>query len=308
MECVIMPTNKHLPRLFVFLVLSLSAMGSLFLLSLERTKWDVAPFYTLGNHDPGASCHIPPLNDMEEFFQYFERDDGVCNDKVIVGGLGPDGEDNTGGKYVCIDEPFKFRAANCNVLSFGIAKDFSFDDQVETYGCKVLAFDPTNNLPSHQRSPGIQFFNWGLGGFRGLNTIEGWALAKVESYYGILETFGLLETEIDYLKMDIETHELEFFKDIFHNYPQLLNNVKQIGMEIHPTAYSDQDLAFSDFLMEFWAALHRMQCHGFLLADVAPNPVKETFFRWRGKERYCCYEILWINKKYMEEYNNNKSN
>ena len=38
---------------------------------------------------------------------------------------------------------------------------------------------------------------------------------------------------IDYLKLDVEGYEVPTFKSIFENAPHLLNNIKQIGMEIH---------------------------------------------------------------------------
>ena len=38
---------------------------------------------------------------------------------------------------------------------------------------------------------------------------------------------------VDYLKLDVELSELEFFQDMFFNTPHLLANVKQIAMEVH---------------------------------------------------------------------------
>lgn len=43
-----------------------------------------------------------------------------------------------------------------------INDEWSFDDSIAKYGCKVLAFDPTMNKGDHNRSSKIQFFNLGL--------------------------------------------------------------------------------------------------------------------------------------------------
>jgi hypothetical protein len=41
---------------------------------------------------------------------------------------------------------------------------------------------------------------------------------------------------IDYLKMDIEGFELEFLDNVLNDDVELLSNIKQIAMEIHPGA------------------------------------------------------------------------
>ena len=53
------------------------------------------------------------------------------------------------------------------------------------------------------------------------------------TYRDLLEHVGLLGRTIDYLKMDIEGSEMDFFENVFRSDPQLLYHVKQIGMEIH---------------------------------------------------------------------------
>ena len=48
---------------------------------------------------------------------------------------------------------------------FRIANEWSFDDSIAKYGCRVYAFDPTIGKDDHARSPQIQFFNTGLANF-----------------------------------------------------------------------------------------------------------------------------------------------
>ena len=44
---------------------------------------------------------------------------------------------------------------------------------------------------------------------------------------------NLENTIIDYLKIDIEESEVQFFQNVLNDDPEILQNVKQIGMEIH---------------------------------------------------------------------------
>ena len=43
-----------------------------------------------------------------------------------------------------------------------INNEWSFDDGIAKYGCRVYAFDPSMRKKDHFRSPKIQFFNTGL--------------------------------------------------------------------------------------------------------------------------------------------------
>lgn len=55
----------------------------------------------------------------------------------------------------------------------------------------------------------------------------------VARYTTILDKLGLTNSTIDYLKMDVEGFERDFFHDVIKNTPNLLKNVKQIALEIH---------------------------------------------------------------------------
>ena len=55
------------------------------------------------------------------------------------------------------------------------------------------------------------------------------------TYRRVLEFLNLVDATIDYLKEDIELAELKMFSNIFNEDPELLVNVKQLGMEIHPS-------------------------------------------------------------------------
>ena len=46
-----------------------------------------------------------------------------------------------------------------------IKNEWSFDESIAKYGCRVYAFDPTMNKEDHFHSQQIQFFKTGLADF-----------------------------------------------------------------------------------------------------------------------------------------------
>ena len=56
-------------------------------------------------------------------------------------------------------------------MSCRINDEWSFDDSIANYGCRVYAFDPTMNKEDHVRSPFIQFFKVGLSDFDSEGTL-----------------------------------------------------------------------------------------------------------------------------------------
>ena len=48
-----------------------------------------------------------------------------------------------GAWFLCTDDRLAIKKNDCNVLSFGIGDDFSFDEEIAfTYGCRIHSFDP----------------------------------------------------------------------------------------------------------------------------------------------------------------------
>lgn len=48
-----------------------------------------------------------------------------------------------GQKSVCLDEGVAPKPNSCYVYSFGSNGEWSFDEHIEAYGCKVFVFDPS---------------------------------------------------------------------------------------------------------------------------------------------------------------------
>ena len=69
-----------------------------------------------------------------------------------------------GQKAVCIDPSVAPQPKNCIVYSFGINNEWSFDEDMEIYGCEVFAFDLSKGMKHHNYShQHIHFYSWGLG-------------------------------------------------------------------------------------------------------------------------------------------------
>ena len=49
-----------------------------------------------------------------------------------------------------------------------------------------------------------------------------------------MKKLNLEDKIIDYFKIDVEKAELDWFENVLYETPHVLDNIKQIGMEIHP--------------------------------------------------------------------------
>ena len=74
-------------------------------------------------------------------------------------------------------------------------------------------------------------------------------LFQVDTYSNILESIDLTQTKISYMKMDIESSEFPFFNDVFDHSIQLLNNIEQIGLDIHTGRYFSKCSYFRDHVL-----------------------------------------------------------
>jgi len=151
---------------------------------------------------------------------------GVCRALKRIGGQWLDwphlpAEAADGDKFVCMDHISEDRP--CLVYSFGIANDWTFEDFMDFKGCEIHAHDPTVDFPAN-RGNNISFKKLGLG-------------VKTEPTMDTLANFlkmnGHTDTVVDYLKIDIEGHELAGFPNWLET--EALNNVNQLALELHLT-------------------------------------------------------------------------
>ena len=196
--------------------------------------------------------------------------DTVCNVKTKVGGRYIKGcYVMDGQKYVCMDDLMEdIRNEKCIIYSFGIGHDWSFEDNLAKMGCEVFAYDPTIEIKDALNHSAIKFKSIGLKGDPNIEDIY------YKSLSTILEENGHLDTEISYLKLDIEAHELTGIPIWLKT--GSLDNVQQIGMEVHlepPT---------QNVTLEFLQTFKDLQLQG-----------RFRIFNWEANN---CWKNL--NKKY----------
>ena len=92
-----------------------------------------------------------------------------------------------GDKFVCLDDMLE--KDDCVVYSFGLAADWTFEDQMDVIGCSVYAYDHTVSA-SQYRGENILFFKTGLGFGKDLKPLS-----------QIIRENGHTDKIIDYLKV-----------------------------------------------------------------------------------------------------------
>ncbi|XP_070554920.1 probable methyltransferase-like protein 24 [Ptychodera flava] len=140
-----------------------------------------------------------------------------------------------GGWNICLDVGVKQNA--CIVYSFGIAGDWSFDDDMAEYGCDVYSFDPFNGLEKHKRSARIWFYDIGLLDKDDDHVApkfpkDGNKPVKCRTLSSIKKMLHHEEKNIDVLKMDIDSDELKVVPQLLKD--DVLGNIKQLDLEVHP--------------------------------------------------------------------------
>nr|XP_027239141.1 uncharacterized protein LOC113830138 [Penaeus vannamei] len=228
-------------------------------------------------------CSLRTSLDSDKLYRYMEKVTAKCEMPVMVGGTARTKEPYIWNeKWMCLDARFNILPGKCLVYSFGISTDWSFDDDMDKrFNCKVNCFDHTISKKDHNRSSNINFYATGIAAVKG---------AKVDRYINILRRLGHENATIDYLKIDVEGAELQFFEDVFTNTPEVLNNIKQIGMEIHPGKSENRKKLYLRYIQ-------LLECLGFKLIFSHILNVPQTQFREKGEVRSCCYELVWAQDR-----------
>ncbi|CAL4067937.1 unnamed protein product, partial [Meganyctiphanes norvegica] len=210
-------------------------------LEISNTLYNNSSITATANFNTDNECQTRPLKIIKQFFNYIHRKSFDCKKLVHYGGSARKqplslSKFIDGDKPLCEDALFPFPRNDCIVYSFGINEEWSFDEAMAAKGCQVHSFDPTMEVGDHQHSPGVRFHNLGIGGTKGMVSIEGMdQKVPVDTLENIMNSLG--HKKIYYLKMDVEGSEIPAFQQIFSNNTDILENIQQIGMEIHPGKY-----------------------------------------------------------------------
>ena len=109
------------------------------------------------------------------------------------------------------------------VYSFGVGRDWSFENTLGDMGCKVYAYDPTIDNPVNI-SKNVIFKKIGVESYLSNNKNYG-------SFERILKNNRHEKAKISYLKLDIEGLELSILPIWIES--GLLKNVQQLALEVH---------------------------------------------------------------------------
>ena len=134
-----------------------------------------------------------------------------------------------------MDQRIAVPSRGCIVYSFGVVGEWSFEEQMESFGCRVYAFDhKLQELGDHQHSPNVKFHLMSLSDRDVDIVVEGKynnrkiRLKTLSSIYQMLSTEHGNRT-IDFLK--IESHfdnEIEIIENLLKS--GILHRVRQMEM------------------------------------------------------------------------------
>ncbi len=202
--------------------------------------------------------------------------------------INPSGLD--GQKTICIDPNIAPRGYQCLVYSFGINNEWSFDENMERYGCEVYSFDPSMGAEDHDHNAGIHFYSWGLGNRDGIIN-DHWKIFSLSTIYKNLTTkHG--PYVIDYLKIDIEFSEWDALPQIMES--GMLAKVRQLGVEFHlPENKSIENYRAKAKI------LRSLELMGMVRFDSKYNPWYKGDFVQLKLQGSFGYEIAWYNSKLL---------
>lgn len=194
-----------------------------------------------------------------------------------------------GQKAVCLDPQVAPQPGDsCLIYSIGINDEWSFDDIMEKYGCKVFAFDPSMNAPDHNRSAMIQFYNMGVSDVNKEETRNNkkWKFKTIQTIYKELGHEGKI---IDYLKMDVENEEWRILPQMLKS--GMMAKVRQLAVEIHLMKFTKLEE-----LHEAAEVIRSIEKSGFTRFDSKLNPWCFFSSTIPGLDYYSgplCFEIAW---------------
>ena len=187
-----------------------------------------------------------------------------------------------GGWNVCHDVKYRPRSPPCLIYSFGIAGDWTFDEQSsQTYGCRVFSFDPTIGFKNHKHSDLVWFYGIGIDAKTYINK-RNWKLMPLDSIMQLLKHASLT---IDILKMDVEGSEWPALRQMLDS--KVLNNVRQLNLELH-----------SAFSVESLLIMKDLFSHGFKIFWTRKNRNPPNFMPLDGCLISSGFEISLINTKF----------
>lgn len=236
-----------------------------------------------------------------------------------------------GQKAVCLDPAVRPEMASggwppvtnrklseCLVYSFGVNNEWTFDEAMQNFGCRVYAFDPSMDVANHNHTPKIHFYNLGLSHRDHIRfdddrdpskKTSNWTMKSLDSIYNNL--LGHEGKIIDYLKIDIEGDEWTVLPQLIIS--GMLNKVRQLSVEIHLVTFHCPDMSSCeppsvslDSIRQRVNVIKSLEDYGLVRFDSKFNPWSNHLkivdgVDWWG---YNAYELVWYNPKLARNISN----
>jgi hypothetical protein len=227
-----------------------------------------------------------------------------------------------------LDEGVRPTTNNCNVLSFGINHDYSFDKEImEKYGCNIYSFDlkvetalfkkirksnqSLENSVEIQVNEKWKFYKLGING----TATEAADLSQLSrgSLLNLADILKLTKLEnkvIDVFKMDIEKAEKQVFKTFDMNFA--CKYIKQLVFETH------RNMEFNELkkLEECFLLFHRdtrffkrgrHPLYGAITEFQDPDGFKLDLKRFGNELKLAAYmfvtgELYFLNRNFLKDF------
>ncbi|XP_013083086.2 uncharacterized protein LOC106068302 isoform X2 [Biomphalaria glabrata] len=230
--------------------------------------------------------------EVQDFYhRYINSPQATCSSVIRMGKV------TDGGWELCDDPLYKPIKGDCLVYSYGINFDFSYDQDMVSYGCDVHAFDPSMKTAPNVYQGNLYFHATGVAAKNGTvnNPTTGWwqlyTIAEHRKQHHHLPN----QRQLDIVKMDVEGYEHESLMLALDD--GSLDDVRQLAFETHVT-WSATDPSKEEYI-KYLGLLRNVYDHGFRIYLTHRNYVWSAFESVinKGRKFTKCHEIHTVNIK-----------
>ncbi|KAH9488116.1 hypothetical protein Btru_065345 [Bulinus truncatus] len=230
--------------------------------------------------------------EVQDFYhRYINSPQATCNSVVRMGKV------TDGGWELCDDPLYKPIKGDCLVYSYGINFDFSFDQDMITYGCDVHAFDPSMKTAPAVYQSQLYFHATGVGAHNITvnNPTTGWWQLYTIAQHRRQHHHLPHQRQLDIVKMDVEGYEHETLMLALDD--GSLDDVRQLAFETH-VSWSSTDPTKEEYI-KYLGLLRKVYDHGFRIYLTHRNYVWSAFESVinKGRKFTKCHEIHTVNIK-----------
>jgi len=206
-----------------------------------------------------------------------------------------------GVKKICLDTLYKSVVnQTCLVYSFGLSDDWSFEEVMANFGCKVRSFDPTiQGPPNDFRYPdNLSFKKTGISNettdIKLLKNMGSEDVFHVDTLENIINENNDLEKTIYILKLDVEGYEFQVLPQILER--KVMNYIDQIIVEVHSNDHQDRSLEDMSSILKVITTMHSK---GFSIVSYDPNLTIGSLFS-SAQKYYSNFDIT-LSKTFMKK-------